>query len=166
MTISHLNIRSFLAKYEDIIRDQAMKQVNIMCFTETFLQPGQHLESSHLPMTDQCTVFRQDRIQTGTEDLAKGGIMIVCPSSLQPVRMNVPHPPQLEILNVETISTHSGGCRMRIIAVYSYRCPQQRLATFLSLVDAYLANVPQIVPTIILGDFNERYSRSNSSRLL
>ena len=163
MKISHLNIRSFLAKYEGIIRDQAMRQVNIMCFTETFLQPGQHLESSHLPMTDECTVFRQDRIQTSTEDLAKGGIMIVCPSSLQPVRMNVPHPPQLEILNVETISTHSGG-RMRIIAVY--RRPQQHLATFLSLIEAYLANLPQIVPTIILGDFNEDISRSNSSTLL
>ena len=149
MKISHLNVRSFLAKYEDIIRDQAMKQVNIMYFTETFLQPGQLLESSHLPMTDECTVFRHDhdRVQTSTEDLAKGGIMIVCSTALQPVRVNVPHPPQLEILSVETISTHSGG-RMRIIAVY--RHPQQRLATFLSLVGDYLANLPQIVPTIIL----------------
>ena len=60
MKISHLNVRSFLAKYEDIIRDQAMTQVNIMCFTETFLQPGQHLESSHLPMINECTVFRQN----------------------------------------------------------------------------------------------------------
>ena len=164
MKISHLNVSSFLAKYEDIIRDQAMKQVNIMCFTETFLQPGQHLESSHLPVTEECTVFRQDRIQTSTEDLAKGGIMIVCPSSLQPVRMNVPHPPQLEILTVKTSSTHSVG-RMCIIAVY--RRPQQHLATFLSLIGDYLANLPQIVPTIIIvGDFNEDISRSNSSRLL
>ena len=131
MKISHLNVRSFLAKYEDIIRDQAMTQVNIMCFTETFLQPGQHLESSHLPMINECTVFRQDRVQTSTEDLAKGGIMIVCPSSLYPARINVPHPPQLEILSVETISSHSGG-RMCIVAIY--RRPQQHLATFLSLV--------------------------------
>ena len=111
-------------------------------------------------MTEECTVFRQDRIQTSTEDLAKGGIMIVCPSSLQPVRMNVPHPPQLEILTVKTSSTNSVG-RMCIIAVY--RRPQ--LATFLSLGD-YLANLPQIVPTIIVDDFNEDSSRSNSSRLL
>ena len=114
-------------------------------------------------MTEECTVFRQDRIQTSTEYLAKGGIMIVCPSSLQPVRMNVPHPPQLEILTVKTSSTNSVG-RMCIIAVY--RRPQQHLATFLSLVGDYLANLPQIVPTIIVGDFNEDISRSNSSRLL
>ena len=113
-------------------------------------------------MTEECTVFRQDRIQTSTEDLAKGG-MIVCPSSLQPVRMNVPHPPQLEILTVKTSSTNSVG-RMCIIAVY--RRPQQHLATFLSLIGDYLANLPQIVPTIIVGDFNEDISRSNSSRLL
>ena len=73
MKISHLNVHSFLAKHEDI-RDQAMRHVDVMCFTETFLQPGQHLESSHMPMTGECTVFRQDRVQTSTEDLAKGGI--------------------------------------------------------------------------------------------
>ena len=76
--------------------------------------------------------------------------------------MNVPHPPQLEILTVKTSSTNSVG-RMYIIAVY--RRPQQHLATFLSLGD-YLANLPQIVPTIIVGDLNEDISRSNSSRLL
>ena len=114
-------------------------------------------------MTEECTVFRQDRIQTSTEDLAKGGIMIVSPSSLQPIRMNVPHPPQLEIPSIQTMSTHSGS-RMCIIAVY--RHPQQHLATFLSLIGDYLANLPQIVPTIIVGDFNEDISRSNSSRLL
>ena len=137
MKISHLNVRLFLAKYEDIIGDQAIRQVNIMCFTETFLQPGQHLESSHLPMTDECTVFRQNRVHTSTEDLAKGG-MIVCPSSLQPVRMNVTHPPQLEILSVETISSHSGD-RMCIIAIY--RRPQQHLATFLSLGDYLVTKI-------------------------
>ena len=38
--IVHLNVHSYLAKHEDIIRDEAMKQANIMCFTETF-QPQQ-----------------------------------------------------------------------------------------------------------------------------
>ena len=51
-----------------------------------------------------------------------------------------------------------------IIAVY--RRPQQYLPTFLSLIGDYLANLPQIVPTIIVGDFNEDISRANSSRLL
>ena len=37
--IAHLNVHSYLAKHEDIIRDEAMKHANIMCFTETFLHP-------------------------------------------------------------------------------------------------------------------------------
>ena len=53
---------------------------------------------------------------------------------------------------------------MCIVAIY--RRPQQHLATFLSLVNDYLANLPQIVPTVIVGDFNEDISRSNPSRLL
>ena len=95
------------------------------------LRPSSSLDCTLKVAICQCTVFRQDRVQISTEDLAKGGIMIVCPSSLRPVRVNVPHPLQLEILSVETISTHSGA-RMCIIAIF--RCPQH-LATFcLSLV--------------------------------
>ena len=52
---------------------------------------------------------------------------------------------------------------MCIVAIY--RRPQH-LATFLSLVNDYLANLPQIVPTVTVGDFNEDISRSNPSRLL
>lgn len=61
MKISHLNVHSYLAKHEDIIRDQAMTQANIICFTETFLRPWQQLEGSHLPMQEECIVFRLDR---------------------------------------------------------------------------------------------------------
>lgn len=39
--IAHLNVHSYLAKYADIIRDEAMKHAYIICFTETFLQPHQ-----------------------------------------------------------------------------------------------------------------------------
>ena len=35
MKIAHLNIHSYLAKWKDIVIDQAMRQTNIMCFTET-----------------------------------------------------------------------------------------------------------------------------------
>ena len=39
--IAQLNVHSYLAKHEDIIIDEAMNHANIMCFTETFLQPQQ-----------------------------------------------------------------------------------------------------------------------------
>ena len=79
--IGHLNVHSYLAKREDIIQDQAIRQVNIMCFSETFLQPHQQLDDNNLPMQEECVVFRLDRQRSTSEDLTKGGIMIVCPSS-------------------------------------------------------------------------------------
>ena len=164
MKIGHLNIHSYLAKKEDIIRDEAMKQANIMCFTETFLKPHQHIERKHLPLQNDCQLFRFDRIQTTSEDLIKGGVLIICPTSLRPVRIQFNRLLQLEAVSIVTTSPHSGH-RMCIVAVY--RRPQQPLATFLSLMDQLIYNLPQIVPTIILGDFNEDiFSKSNSSRLL
>ena len=62
--IAHVNVHSYLAKHEDIIRDEVMKHVNVMCFTETFLWPQQQLEDNKLPMQEVCMVFRLDRVQT------------------------------------------------------------------------------------------------------
>lgn len=105
-------------------------------------------------------LFRLDRQQTD-QDMAKGGIMIVCQSLLKPV---ICHPPQLEVVSITAISTQSGR-KISISAVY--KCPQQQLAAFLTLFDNYLADLPQSTPTIVLGDFNEDLlSRSSSSRLL
>ena len=148
----HLNVHSYLAKHDDIIRDEAMKQANIMCFTETFLQPQQELEHNQLPMQEECMVCRLDREQRTNEDLAKNGIMLVCPKSLQPVRIGIHIKPQLEVVTIMATSTYSSS-RMCIVAV--------------SLMDEFLSNLPQIVPTIILGDFNENLlSMSSPSPLL
>ena len=86
-----------------------------------------------------------------SEDLAKGGIMIVCPKLLQPIKIGSERPPQLEVVSILVTITHSNS-RMCILAIY--RCPRQPLATFLSFVDQFISNLPQLVPTIILGDFN------------
>ena len=54
MKIGHLNVHSYLAKWEDIVADQAMRQTNIMCFTETFLKPTL---SVTLPMQTNCQIL-------------------------------------------------------------------------------------------------------------
>ena len=82
-----------------------MRQANIMCFTKTFLQPQQQLVDNHLPMQEECMVFRLDCIQTSCEDIAKGGIMMVCSLSLQPVRINIQRPTQLEVVSITAHST-------------------------------------------------------------
>ena len=120
-----------LAKWKDIVTDQAMRQTNIMCFTETFLKP-QCVERNYLPIQDECQVFRLDRPQINNEDLAKGRIMIVCSKSLQPIRINLQHSPKLEVVSIMATSTYS-GCRMCIMAVY--RHPNQPLTAFLALLN-------------------------------
>ena len=116
------------------------------------LQPQQQLENTFLPMKEECTIFRLDRTQTRSGDLAKGGIMIVCPSSLQPIRINIKRLTQLEVVSITAHAIHS-DCKLCLVTVY--RRPQQQLVAFLSLLGNYLANLPQMVPTIIVGDFNE-----------
>ena len=163
MKISHLNVHSYLAKHEYIITDQAMARANDICFSGTLLQPQQQLENTFLPIKEECTIFRFDRTQTRSGDLAEGGMMIVCPS-LQPIRVNIERPTQLEVVSIIAHAIHS-DCRMCLVTVY--RRPQQELAVFLSLLGNYLANLPQMVPTIIVGDFNEDLlSRLTSSRIL
>ena len=82
--IGHLNIRSYLAKQEDIMKNEPMSHANIMCFTETFFKPHQHIGGDLLPNEEDSEIFRLDRVATSSQDLSNGGIMIVCPSSLLP----------------------------------------------------------------------------------
>lgn len=142
-------MHSYLAKHEDIIIDQAMSYANIMCFTKTFLRHQQEFEDDYLLMRGNSIGFRLVCIQTSTEDLAKGGIMIVCPHSLKPIRINIHHPNNLQVVSITATSTHS-GCRICIVAVY--KCPQQQLSSFLPLLEDYIISLPQIMPTIIPGE--------------
>ena len=56
-------------------------------------------------------VFRLDRVQTISEDVhvTNGGIMVVCPTSLQPARIGSYTPSQLEKITIMATSTHSSS---------------------------------------------------------
>ena len=110
------------------------------------------------PMQDKCLVGSHANTE---EDLAKGGVMTVCPRSLQPAQIIVQHPPQLEVLSILATSA-SSGCRMCVAAVY--KCPHQTRTAYVSLLGNYITNLPQIVPTIVLGDVN--ISPASSSPLI
>lgn len=101
MKIGHLNVHSYIAKQEDIIKDEAMKQCNILCFSETFLNPHINIQQDQLPIPDDCEVYRLDRQHTDDAALSKGGVMIVCPRILQPTRLQI----HAHILNhLETVA--------------------------------------------------------------
>ena len=145
------HVRSFIAKQEDVIRDEAITNVNIMCFTETFFHSHQIIERGYVPVQGGV-VFRLDRLQTTSESLARGGIMIVCLPSLKPVRLTIGHhPSELEVLGIKITPNHDCIYSMCVVAVY--RRPQQQLPTFLSLLSCYMSSLPSGMPTVILGDF-------------
>ena len=124
-----------MAKQEDVKCEIPMSHVSIMCFTETFLKPYQHIGGDLLLNTEVSEVFRLDRV---AQDLSHGGIMIACATSLLPESTNISHPTLLEVKTV-TVTTHS-NLRMCVVAVY--RRPQLPLATFLPLLDDYLKDSP------------------------
>ena len=162
--IGHLNVRSYMPKQEDVKCDLAMNHVDIMCFTETFLKPHQHVGGHLFLNMEDFEVFRFDHVATSSQSLSNGGIMIACATSLLPESMNISHPSLLEIKSI-TVTIHS-DLRMCVVAVY--RRPQLPLATFLTLLNDYLSRIPhQHMPTVVLGDFNEDVlSTTSSSRLL
>lgn len=160
--IGHLNIRSYMAKLEDIKCDLPISHVDIMCFSETFLKPHQQITNDLLPNTHTSVIFRLDR-SSSTLDLNNGGIMITCAPSLLPESISVSHSALLEILGI-VITPHSS---LRMFVIVVYRRPQLPLATFLQHFAEYLANIPhQTIPTVIVGDFNDDLlSTSRPSRL-
>ena len=46
---------------------------NIMCFTETFFKPHQHIGAGNKEYSE---VFRLDHVATSTQDLSNGGIKL------------------------------------------------------------------------------------------
>ena len=60
--IGHLNVRSYMPKQEDVKCDLAMNHVDIMCFTETFLKPHQHVGGDLFLNMEGFEVFRFDRV--------------------------------------------------------------------------------------------------------
>ncbi len=84
-------------------------------------------------------------------------------SSLLPEIINISHTILLEVKSI-TLTTHSDR-RMCVVTVY--RRPQLPMAMFLQLLDRYLSMIPHhIMPTVVLGDFNDNLlSTTNSSQL-
>lgn len=161
--IGHLNVHSYMAKQEDILKDRPMNQADIMCFTETFLKPHQHITDVLLPSKEQSEVFRLDHVATSTEDLGNGGIMIACSTLLLPESLAIPHSTILEVKSI-VITTQFN---FKICVVVVYHRPQLPLGTFLPLFDNCLSKIPyQTIPTIVLGDFNDDLLPTPSSSKL
>ena len=153
--IGHLNIHSYIAKEEDVLRDQCIQSTDIMCFTETFLT-SQHTLTTVTLNNQPAQVFRLDRVPTTTQDLGKGGITIACAESLHPEEIEIHHHVQLEAITISVTLPFIG--KMYVIALY--RRPKLPSIMFMGHLDNYISSFSyDKFPTIILGDFKRQTSR-------
>ena len=158
--IGHLNVRSYPSKLEDVMQDATIAHAHIMCFTETFLKPHQHVGTDLLLNGERSQVYRADRTRTDAQNLSNGGVMVACATSLLPQNLQIAHSPLLEVKAITVTSPSKAN--MCIVTVY--RRPQLQLATFLTLLRHYIANTPhQTLPTVVLGDFNECLSETTAN---
>ena len=81
ITFSLLNVRSIVAKLDDIECDSYMNAVDILCFCETWLSPSQ--PSPHIK--DDHVVLRCDRVSGNS----KGGVLMSVPGTMKPSYTNI-----------------------------------------------------------------------------
>ena len=123
--IGHLNVRSYPSKLEDVNQDAIIAHAHVMCFTETFLKPHQHVGTDLLLNGERSQVYRADRTRTDAQNLSNGGVMITCTTSLLPQNLQIAHCPLLEVRAI-TVTTPSKA-NMCIVTVYQR--PQLPLVT-------------------------------------
>ena len=145
ITLSLLNVRSIIAKLDDIECDGYMNAVDILCFCETWLSPSQ----SSPCIKDDHVVLRCDRLSGNS----KGGVLMSVPSAMQPSHTNILTSHGIEGLTTR-LCVHNTDIHVQITLLY--RPPSVPTATFVTVLTTIVAQMSlSNLPTIILGDFNE-----------
>ena len=154
ITLSLLNVRSIVAKLDDIEHDSYMNAVDILCFCETWLSPSQ--PSPHIK--DDHVVLRCDRVSGNS----KGGVLMSVPGTTKPSHTNI-----LTSHGIERLTTRLCVHNTDIQIALLYRPPSVPTATYISVLTTIVAHMSlSTLPTIILGDFNEDLYDNTHSRIL
>ncbi len=166
--VAHLNVRNYLAHYEDVKQTDGLSACDVICFTETHLKPSLHIPPTKQPHKNLIP-FRFDR--EGGMD--KGGILIYAHPKYKPLHLT-----GIDIKDLEfgAISLQPGiwECstqilpeRMNILTIY--RRPDG------TTIDNFLARLEKLfehpklkgnIPTIVLGDFNEDLMPASPSKIV
>ncbi len=59
LSIAHLNIQSFQLHHQDLMQDDNIKNIDILCLTETFLKPSVKLTEEGMPLPNMTHPQRQ-----------------------------------------------------------------------------------------------------------
>ena len=128
ITLSLLNIRSIVAKLDDIECDSYMNAVDILCFCETWLSPSQPLPH----ITDDHVVLRCGRVSGNS----KGGVLMSVPSTMQPSHIST-----FTSHGIEGLTTRLCIHNIDIQIALLYRPPSVPTATYISVLTTIVAHV-------------------------
>ena len=150
ITLLLLNVRSIVAKLDDIKCDSYINAVDVLCFCETWLSPSQPSPC----IKDDHVVLRCDRVS----DNSKGGVLMSVPSIMQPSHTSTFTSHGIEGLR---LCVHNTGIQIALL----YRPPSVPTATFVTVLTAMVSYMSNL-PTIMLGDFNEDLYDNTHCRIL
>ena len=102
LRIVHLNVRGLLAHSRDVMADQLLREADVVCFTETHLQP-----TDTVPVSQDFAIYHHDRLTAG------GGVAVLCrrPLVSQSLETHVG-------LQPKCVEIHQGDNNLIVVALY------------------------------------------------
>ena len=161
LTVGHLNIRYFLEKVKDLTSPAEMEiyhATDVMCFTETYLTHDHNIQ--RFLDVNNFLQFRQD-IPNVQDHQDQHGVLICASARLNPKELT-----RIKVDNLESKVVVIETSKSKLVICAVYRKPSLNMNLFENLLDELLQLLPEHVPTIILGDFNDNLISDAMSRLV
>ncbi|KAJ8333994.1 hypothetical protein SKAU_G00413130 [Synaphobranchus kaupii] len=144
LTISLLNVRSYMEHLVDLNFDDEFRKSDVFCFVETFLREGQQLHAQDLILPD-AVCFRKDSETT----LGRGGgVMAVASKEVKPTELAV----STQGLECTAITITKATTDVNVVTIY--RPPSLSPDSFRTKLENLVRSLPVDTLTVILGDFN------------
>ena len=140
ISLLHINICNITRKMADLACDQLLQMANIVSINETHLTKNDSLEPSMLGLSQNFSVFRQDRDSTG------GGVALFVNKTLNPTPVKIHLP-----IEAVAVRIHSP---LPMIFLSVYRPPVTSMKIFSQLLKQCLHAMGD-ESVCIVGDFNE-----------
>ena len=161
LTVGHLNIRYFLEKVKDLTSRAEMEiycATDVMCFTETYLTHDHNIQ--RFLDVNNFLQFRKD-IPNVQDHQGQHGVLICASTRLNPKELSL-----IKVDNLESKVVVIETSKSKLVICAVYRKPSLHMKLFQNLLDKLLQLLPEHVPTIILGDFNDNLISDGMSPLV
>ena len=161
LTVGHLNIRYFLEKVKDLTSPAEMEiyhTTDVMCFTETYLTHDHNIQ--RFLDVNNFLQFRRD-IPNVQDHQDQHGVLICASARLNPMELTL-----IKVDNLESKVVVIETSKSKLVICVVYRKPSLNMNLFENLLYKLLQLLPEHVPTIILGDFNDNLTLDGMSPLV